>query len=100
MIPFRMITLDKPRKLRFGMAASVEFEQITGIKVTQIEDEMSIETMAKLIWVMLKQEDKELTLEQTIALIDEHAESMTDVLKAVTDAISAAFNTGEKSPNA
>lgn len=99
MIPYIEITLDKPRKLRFGMGASLNFERTTGIKLTQIEDEMSFDICAKLLHSMLKQEDPELTFEQTVTLVDEHADSLLDVMTAVTGAIEAAFSTGSKSPN-
>lgn len=97
-IPFVIIELDRPRKLRFGMGAMISFEQLTGIKLMDIQDEMSMDVCAKILWVMLLQEDKELTLEATCHLIDAYADNITDVMKAVTDAIEAAFKT--KSPNA
>lgn len=100
MIPFVMIKLDKPRKIRFGMGAMVEFEQLTGIKLTELQDEMSISVCAKVLWVMLKQEDKALTFDQTIELIDEYSDNLNDVIEKVTEAIQAAFDTGNKSPNA
>ncbi len=98
-IPFITINLDKPRKLRFGMGAMVEFEQLTGIKLMSINDEMSIDTCAKILWVMLKQEDKELTLEQTCVLVDDYAENITDIMTTVTEAIQAAFEQDKKTPN-
>lgn len=98
-IPFTMINLDRPRKLRFGMGAMVEFEQITGIKLTSLDDELSFDVLAKILWVMLKQEEKELTFEQTLNLVDDHVDDLSEVMEAVTRAIQAAFNTGKKSPN-
>lgn len=97
MIPFITINLDKPRRLRFGMGAMVEFEQLTGLKITALDDEMGMETLSKLLWVSLKQEDKDLTLQKTCEIIDDYADSMTDVMEAVTNALKAAFP--DKSPN-
>ena len=57
-IPFIMINLDRPRKLRFGMGAMVEFEQLTGIKLMELNDEMSMDVCSKILWIMLKQEDR------------------------------------------
>lgn len=96
-IPFSIIQLDRPRKIRFGMGAMVEFEKTTGIKLTAIGGEMSMDTCAKILWIMLKQDEKELTLEGTLALIDDCAESIGDVMKAVTNTMEAAFKTN--SPN-
>lgn len=98
-IPFIMINLDRPRKLRFGMGAMVEFEQLTGIKLMSLSDEMSMDICSKLLWIMLKQEDKELTLEKTWELIDENAESITEIISAITKAIEAAFQKDSKHPN-
>lgn len=99
-IPFVMINLDRPRKLRFGMGAMVEFEQLTGVKLTGLDDEMSMETCARLLWVMLKQEDEALTLRDTLSLIDEYADNVTDVMEKVTQAIETAFKQEGKRPNA
>jgi len=99
MIPFVTINLDKPRKMRFGMGAMVEFEQLTGIKLMDLEDEMSLETCAKVMWIMLKQEDRELTFEKTLELIDEYSDNLNDVIAKVTEAIQAAFKTNIESPN-
>ncbi len=98
-IPFLMINLDKPRKLRFGMGAMVEFEQLTGIKLASLNEEMSMETCAKIIWVMLRQEDKDLTLEDTCKLIDDYAENIEDITTAATDAITIAFQGGNQGGN-
>jgi len=98
-IPFVTIELDKPYRLRFGMGAMVEFEQLTGVKLMSISDEMSMDTCAKLLWVMLQQENRELTLEKTCQLVDEYADNINDVMGAVTGAIEAAFAQKGKSPN-
>ena len=98
-IPFITINLDKPRKLRFGMGAMVEFEQITGIKLMSLGDEISIDTASKILWVMLKQEDETLTLKEMLNLIDDYADNITSVMEKVTQAIQSAFQSGER-PNA
>ena len=96
MLPFTTIMLDKPRKLRMGMAASVEFEQVTGIKFQEINAKMCMEIKAKLLWIILKQEDSDITLAQTIQLVDDYAEN----LDAVMDAVNSALNIGWKIKNA
>jgi len=97
-IPFTMINLDKPRKLRMGMGAMVEFEQLTGIKITEIESEISMDVCAKLLWVMLKQDEPELTLEGTWKLVDDNADNLNDITLAVGAAITAAFQQSGKLP--
>lgn len=99
MIPFVMIELDKPRKLRFGMSAVVEFEQITGIKITDLDEEsMSGSLCAKLLWIMLKQDDPAIGLPDVCKLIDDNCDSLVTVMEKVGEAIRAAFEVkgGEK----
>ena len=98
-IPFTTITLDRVRHLRFGMASMVEFEQLTGIKVTSIGNDMDMQVMSKLLWVMLRQDEPELTLEQTCRLVDDNVDDLAAVMASVAAAIQAAFGT-PKSPNA
>ena len=100
MIPFATITLDKVYKLRFGMGAMVEFEQATNIKIMSIQKELSIDTCARLLWIMLKQEDATLTFEKTCQLVDEYAENITDVIQAVSKAMQVAFEKSGNIPNA
>ena len=92
MIPFIAINLDKPRRLRYGMGASIEFEQLSGMKMTAIgDDEMSMQTVATLLYCGLKHEDKDLSLEKVIEIVDDHADSVTDVITKITEAINAAY---------
>ncbi len=94
-VPFKIIQLDRPRKLRFGMAAAVEFEQTTGLKLASLDDEITMDTMANLLWIMLKQEDAALTLAETTRLVDEYSTGLIDVTNAVREAITLAFSTGK-----
>lgn len=101
MIPYIPLKLDKVYNLRFGMAAAYEFEKLSKIKVTRIDlQQFSIMEIAQLLWAMMRQDNKELTLDQALSLVDEYAENMNDVIAAVAEAIQAAFDTGEKSKNA
>jgi hypothetical protein len=111
-IPFVIFNLDEPRKLRLGMGAMVEFEQVTGVSLLELaaqehicpecgykweENSMTIEIACKLLWIMLKQENKSLTFEKSCDLIDNYAESVTEVITKVTEAVNIAF-LGEKKP--
>lgn len=95
-IPFLVIELDRPRKIRLGMSAIVEFEMLTGEKVMAINKDSNFEVLMKLLWVMLKQEDKELTFEGTLELIDEYGGSLTEIMSFVGEVISIAFGADEK----
>lgn len=99
MIPYVELTLDgKAYKLRFGMGAMVAFEKSTGKKLMEIDENMSVETTAELLYAMMRQENKELTFEDTMDLVDNGADSLTDITAKVTEAIMAAFM-GGKSKN-
>ena len=99
-IPFIMLTLDRPRRLRFGMSSMLEFESVTGLKLRDLDENLSMDATAKLLWVMLRQDEPGLTLEQVCHLVDEHAASLTDIITAVSTAVAAAFSTGDERPNA
>lgn len=63
-----------------------EFEELTGIKLLgAFEEGFTIDVASKILWVMLKKEDKDLTLEDTLELVDEHAESVIDVINIITE---------------
>lgn len=94
-IPFITIELDRPRKLRMGLGAMVEFEQVTGMKLTELDDDMSITVLAKLLWIMLKQDDAELTFEDCLKLVDDNSSNIQKLMEDVTKAITVAFDTGE-----
>lgn len=73
---FTPIKLDKMRNIVLGFKAMQEFKNITGKSLTKIdfEDEsLEIETIVPVLFYSgLKHEDKELTLEKTLELLDEH----------------------------
>lgn len=94
-----MINLDKPRRLRFGMGAMVAFEQITGKMLQSIETDETYETTAQILWIMLMQDDPELTFVDTCKLVDENADSLDEVSNKIREAIAAATNTGKHSKN-
>lgn len=99
-IPFQMITLDKPRKLRLGMREAIEYEKAFGVMIARLlVTGIDVTNAARLLWIMFKQDDPELTLDQTITLVDEHSENIDVVIGKVLDAVITAF--GAKSdPNA
>lgn len=100
MIPFIPLELDKVYNLRFGMGAAYEFEKLTGVKVTQIDlATFSIIEIAQLLWVMMRQENKDLTLEQTLKLIDDYADNLLDVTEKIGEAITLAFTRKDKPKN-
>jgi len=100
MIPFVTINLDKPRKLRFGLSASVELEQITGKKLSEMGNQLSVTQCSLVLWIMLKQDDPSLTQAQVNNLVDEYAKDMNYVLATVGSAIQAAYPAIDPEKNA
>jgi hypothetical protein len=88
-IPFTIINLDRPRKVRLGYGAMVEFEETTGIKIQDIGNDISITTYMKLLWVMLKQEDETLTFKKMLEIIDEYADNLEDIIGKINQAVVA-----------
>jgi hypothetical protein len=68
------VKLDKTRNLLFGFGALRLFKSIHGKSLMKVDfEEEDIEDIMPLImYVGLKHEDKELTLEKTVELIDKH----------------------------
>ena len=98
-LPFTIIDLDKPRKLRFAAGAIVEFEEITGTPVTALDVDPTITMILQALWVMLKQDDESLaTLKDATRLIDEYGDSLESVIKTTTKAIRASYRGEDEEP--
>jgi hypothetical protein len=101
-IPFVIVNLDKPREMKLNFKVMIEFEKTNKMKITNIGSEDSIEMWLKLMYTMLRQEDKELTLEKTIALVDENL-TPEEAIELVSECIYNAFPKRrpkkEESPN-
>lgn len=92
--PEILITLDKPRHLRFDINAMVTFEELTGLNLLkesalrQIEKNMSVAQFRSFLFACLVHEDKTLTLEQVGRLIN--TENMQEILDKIAQAQQAA----------
>jgi hypothetical protein len=89
LIPFRIINLDKPRKIKFGYKALITAQVLTGKAVLDVvmdTTRIDVDILSKLLYAGLQHEDKDLTLEKVIDLVDEYAENVTDVIDATTEA--------------
>ncbi len=82
------ITLDKERTLRLTLKGMLEYQRLTGenlLKGFRIDPE-SMEQCAALAYACLLGEDKELTYDDVITLID--IDNFADVLVAVQKCLS------------
>jgi hypothetical protein len=93
------INLDKARNLKYGMRAIDLIEKKFKKPVMQIEGlqsgVLSMDDYATLIWAGLVHEDKDLTPEKVMDLIDEHS-SLTVVSKEMWVAFNEAFADDEE----
>jgi len=81
------ITLDKERHLRLGLKGMLEFEKATGqnlLKGFKLED-LSMGDTAVLLWACLIHEDKELTLDDILYMVD-----LSNII-GIIDAMSECF---------
>lgn len=90
------IELDKVRNFRYGMKALHLIEKKLKKKISQLDfDEMSIEDMAIFMWAGLVHEDKNLTPEKVMDLVDEYS-SLPKVAEIMFKAFSDAFGETEE----
>lgn len=89
---YTQIQLDKTRNLKFGMRAFYLIEDTLKIKMSQIDYEnIGMKELAVIIWAGLFHEDKELTIDKTIDLIDEHT-NLIELMNVMQEAMSKSFN--------
>lgn len=85
------IQLDKSRNLRYGMKALSLIEKKFKKPISKLDMEnLTMEDTAVIIWAGLAHEDRELTPERVMDLIDDHSD-LTTVVKAMSEAMQAAF---------
>lgn len=86
------VMLDRERYLLFGMRAMRAFEQETSknlLKLKQMSDLTATEVTV-LFWACLLHDDRELTIEQAVELIDEHS-SLAEISRLLVKAQGAAM---------
>lgn len=81
------IVMDKVRNLRFGMRAVDFIEKKFNKPIAQVDfDNMTMEEIATVILAGLIHEDKELTEEKVMDIIDEKG-NLAEVLKTMGEAM-------------
>jgi len=93
-VPFEVIELDKPRKLRFATKAVKIAEELTGEKLLSLfaeQDVIAMDNLIKIAYAGLCWEDNELTLEKVEDILDEHVSNITSFVKKLSKAVSHAY---------
>lgn len=93
------IILDKTRNFRYGMKAISLIEKKMKCNVSKIDFEnLTMEDTATLIWAGLVHEDRELSPEKIMDLIDEYS-NIQDVAKIMGEAMNEAFGVKSEEKN-
>jgi len=97
MKPYTIICLDRVYKLRLTFSAITEYEQLTE-KMLAAFDISNAEEMLCLLWVLVRQDQPSISLEETVKLVAE-ATDKTDLFKAVRGTIANSIKqTTNKTP--
>ncbi|QIB68616.1 hypothetical protein Ami103574_04465 [Aminipila butyrica] len=90
------IELDKVRNFRYGMKAISLIEKKLKAPIAKIDmDSLTMEESATLVWAGLAHEDKNLTPDKVMDLIDDYS-TLTEVMKAMETAMEEAFGVAEE----
>lgn len=90
------IELDKVRNFRYGMKAISMIEKKLKKPISKVDFEnLTMEDTATIIWAGLAHEDKSLTPDKVMDLIDEKG-SLQEVMQAMSEAMSLAFGGGKE----
>lgn len=95
MIPFEIIKLDKPRKIRFNISKQIEVEKTTGKKIHELVEDIGLETATEILLIGLRDGSEQLTKQELIKILDGYAESSNYVVDCVSKALILATS-GEK----
>ena len=87
------IQLDKARNFKYGMRALDRIEKKLKTKIATLDmDNLSMEETATLIWAGLVHEDKSLTVENVMDLIDDYS-TLPEVAEIMNKAFESTFGT-------
>ena len=91
---FTQIKLDKMRNLRYGMKAISLVEKKFKKPINKIDmDSLTMEEAAVLIWAGLTHEDKNITPDKVMDLVDDYS-NVPEVMRLMTEAMNESFGIG------
>ncbi len=94
------IALDKPRNLLMGFEGLQRFKQLTGQSLAKLDGEKTDmeDYVPTIFYCGLIHEDKELTYEQALQLIDKHL-GVKGALEMLPEILEDTFGSGEDVKN-
>jgi len=85
------IKLDRERTFKYGMKAISLVEKKFKKPISQVDlNNLTMEETAVLIWAGLAHEDKDLTADRVMTLVDDYS-NVTEVLNLAGEALQGAF---------
>ena len=97
---FVTIHLDKARNLRYGIKALALLEKALNKPLAKINmDELTIEEIVTFLWAGLVHEDKELTPEELLDVLDKNNVDLTYIANKITEALELSFTGGKADDN-
>lgn len=97
---FTSIQLDKARNFRFGMKAIALIEKQLDKSVSELDfDNMRMHDSAVIMWAGLVHEDKDLTPDAVMDLVDQHSDIKTAFSK-MAEAFQESFGIDDDEKNA
>lgn len=93
------VKLDKVRNFRYGMRALKTIEDLTGKSISQIDmNNITMDTLAIMLYAGLVHEDKSLTIDKVIDLVDEYSD-IQEIAETMGKAMELAFNRDKSEKN-
>lgn len=93
---YTSIEMDKVRNFRYGMKALSIIEKKFKKPIAKVDlSNMTMEETAIIIWAGLVHEDKNLTVDKVMEIIDEKG-NLQEVIAAMGEAFDNAFGGGEE----
>lgn len=93
------VQLDKSRNFKYGMKAISLVEKKFKKPMSKIDmNDLTMEEMATLMWAGLVHEERALTPDKVMELVDDYS-SVTVVATLMGEAITEAFGNGEEEKN-
>ncbi len=91
------IELDKVRNFRYGMRALSLVERKFGRNISKIDfKNLTIKEIMTLLWAGLMHEDRDLTPESLMDILDDNNVKLDTVIKTMGKALQDAFGEGEE----
>jgi hypothetical protein len=89
------VKLDRMRNFRYGMRAIHLIEKTLGITISKLNfEDLTQHQLAVLVWAGLHHEDKGLSPDIVMDLVDDHS-TITEITSVMSEAFAASFGSDD-----